>query len=204
RVPDPIFGRRDAASGAGRPAVPHPRGLAMINALALTAIVGAVALRLAMAGMPRVVVQEEAIVIGAGIVYGAIAVWIRSTTMASLTPVQLLLMAANVLLAVAALGAAGPWLGSDLPPLAVGVFAAMLLYFDMGYNVRHFGYVLLVAAAGLGLLWADAVVNLMVPIGTVAFWTLVLMGLSLLAYVTRHVVDRNLLRQSARQESLLS
>src|SRR5256885_16488960 len=114
----------------------------MINALALTAIVGAVVLRLAMAGMPRAVVQEEAIVIGAGIVYGAIAVWIRSTTMASLTPVQLLLMAANVLLAVAALGAAGPWLGSDLPPLAVGAFAAMLLYFDMGYTGRHFGYVL--------------------------------------------------------------
>src|SRR5207244_8240193 len=158
----------------------QPRGLALVNSLALVTIVSAAALRLAVAGMPPVVVRAEAVVLAAGIVYGAIAVWIRSTALASSTPVQLLLMSTNVILAVAALGAAGPWLGSDLPPLAVGVFAAMLLYFDMGYNVRHFGYVLLVAAVGLGLLWADAVVNLMVPISTVVFWTLVLMGLCLL------------------------
>src|SRR5438105_15701545 len=127
----------------------QPRGLALVNSLALVTIVSAVALRLAEAGMPPVVVRAEAVVLAAGIVYGAIAVWIRSTALASSTPVQLLLMSTNVILAVAALGVAGPWLGSDLPPLAVGIFAAMLLYFDMGHNARHFRYVMVVAAIGL-------------------------------------------------------
>ncbi len=170
----------------------------------MVAIVSAVALRLAMAGMPPDVLRAEALVIAAGVVYGAIALWIRSKPLASRTPVQLMLMAANAALAVAALGEAGPWLGNDLPPLAVAVFAAMLLYFDMGYNASHFGYVLLVAAAGLAVLWADAVINLMIPITTIATWTFVLLGLVLLAYVTHHIIDRSLLRQAGRQESLLS
>ncbi|TME06855.1 MAG: PAS domain S-box protein [Chloroflexi bacterium] len=182
----------------------QPRGLALVNSLALVTIVSAVALRLAEAGMPPVVVRAEAVVLAAGIVYGAIAVWIRSTALASSTPVQLLLMSTNVILAVAALGVAGPWLGSDLPPLAVGIFAAMLLYFDMGHNARHFRYVLAVAAVGLAVLWADAVVNLGVAVTTVATWTLVLLGLMLLAYVTHHVIDRSLVRQAGRQDSLLS
>ena len=99
---------------------------------------------------------------------------------------------------------AGPWLQGEFPPLAVAAFAALLLYWDSGYGAGQIGYVLLIAAAGLGLLWVEAIGTLMVPIASVLVWSLVLLGLVLFAYVTRHVVDRNLVTQSGRQGSLLA
>ena len=184
--------------------LPRSRWLSAVNVLAVVAIVAAVVFRLAQAGMPAQVIQEEAALAAVGILYAAVAVWIRSSRLSQQTGVQLLLMGANVSLAVVSLGVAGEWLGSDLPPLAVAVFAAMFLYFDMGYNTRHFVYVLVVAAAGLAVLWTDALINLHVAISSIVIWSMVLLGLVLLAYVTHHVIDRNLLTQAGRQGSLLA
>ena len=204
-VPDPLFSHAlgTSAEPTQQPA-PRSRWLSAVNAVAAGAIVAAVIFRLAQAGMPAQVIQEEAVIAAVGIVYAGIAVWIRSSRLSQQTGVQLLLMGANVALAVVSLGVAGQWLGADLPPLAVAVFAAMLLYFDLGYNTRYFLYVLVVAAAGLAVLWTDAIINLGVPISSIVIWSMVLLGLVLLAYVTHHVIDRNLVTQAGRQGSLLA
>ena len=94
----------------------------MIRTFAAAVIIVAVAYRLWEAGLPRDVLQEEGAVIGAAIVYAAVAVWISGSRLSNRVPVQLGLMACNTLLAVAVLGVAGPWLGNDLLPLAA-VFA---------------------------------------------------------------------------------
>ncbi len=203
-IPDPLFAHRRATSAVtSGPAGGRSRWLSGMNAVAALAITAAIVFRFAQAGMPPAVMQEETAVLAAGVIYTALVVGIRSSPMGARTSVQLLLMTADVALAVVAFGVAGPWLGADLVPLAVGIFAAMLLYFDTGYNTRHFAYVVAVAAAGLGLLWADAVIVLHIAVSSVVIWTLVLIGLVLLAYVTHHVVDRNLLAQAGRQASLL-
>ena len=204
-VPDALFAHRPtAAAHRVRPAALRSRWLTAINGIAALAITSAIAFRFAVAGMPASVLQELAALLGVGIVYAAAVVWIRSSAMASRTAVQLMLMVANVALTVVALGVAGPWLGADFPPLAVGIFAAMLLWFDMGYNARHFAYVVAIAAAGLAIVWVDAAVNLHTAVSSILVWSLVLLGLALLAYVTHHVVDRNLVAQSGRQASLLA
>ncbi len=205
RVLDPAFVQRvESALQAGPVRNRRSRWLFAVNIAAGVAIAVAVAFRLAQAGMPSDVLKEEAAVLAVGVVYAAVVIWFRSSPTASRTGIQLLLMTANVLLAVIALGVAGPWLMNDLPPLAAGVFAAMILFFDAGYTARQFGYVLVLAAAGLAVLWADALVNLNVPLTSLLTWTLLLLGILLLAYGTHHVVDRNLMTQAGRQASLLS
>jgi diguanylate cyclase (GGDEF)-like protein/PAS domain S-box-containing protein len=203
-VRDPLFSqKRTPAQGPGPLFGGSSRFLLLFNAVALLAIAGAVAFAIAASGPPPWVLEQEAAIIAAGLVYATSAVWIRSTRSGGLLPVRLLLVFINVALVVAALGLAGPWLQGELPPLAVAAFAALLLYWDSGYGAGQIGYVLLIAAAGLGLLWVEAISTLMVPVVTVIIWSLVLLGLVLFAYVTRHVVDRNLVTQAGRQGSLL-
>jgi diguanylate cyclase (GGDEF)-like protein/PAS domain S-box-containing protein len=166
-------------------------------------IIVAVAYRLWEAHLPRDVLQEEGLVIGAGLVYAVIAVWIRGSRFSSRVPIQLGLMVSNALLAVAVLGVAGPWLGNDLLPLAAAVFSTSLLYFDLGFLTRHFPYLLAIAVAGLAALWIDAAVVLHVALGELVTWALVLFGLGLLAFVTHRIVQRNLAMLVQRQASLL-
>ncbi len=201
---DSLFGVGDAR---WTEEVPPPflssRRLPLITSLAAAVIIGAVAVRLWEAHLPRVVLQEEALVIGAGIVYGIVAVAIRSSRLSASVPVQLGLMASNAMFAVAVLGVAAPWLGDDLMPLSATLFATMLLYFDLGFLSRHFLYVIAIAAIGLGALWIDAVVMLHISAGEVVAWALIVVGLALLAYITHHAVERNLTVQGDRQSSLL-
>ena len=178
--------------------------LPVINGLAAAVIIWAVALRLWEANLPRVVLQEDGILIAVGVVYGAIAIAIRASRLSDRVPIQLGLMAINVLLAVAALGVAAPWLGNDLMPLSAAVFATMLLYFDLGFLTRHFPYVIAIAGVGLLALWIDAALLLHLSTPEVVSWALVLLGLALLAYLTHHVVERNLTMQAQRQASLLN
>src|SRR5216683_745243 len=203
-VRDPLFSRkRTPAQGPAPLFGGSSRFLLLFNAVALLAIAGGVAFAVAASGPPARVLEQEAAIIAAGLVYATMAVWIRSTPSGGALPVRLVLVFLNVALVVAALGLAGPWLQGELPPLAVAAFAALLLYWDSGYGAGQIGYVLLIAAAGLGLLWVEAISTLMVPVATVIIWSLVLLGLVLFAYVTRHVVDRNLVTQAGRQGSLL-
>src|SRR5712691_4475497 len=203
-VRDPLFSRkRTPAQGPAPLFGGSSRFLLLFNAVALLAIAGGVAFAIAASGPPARVLEQEAAIIAAGLVYATMAVWIRSTPSGGALPVRLVLVFLNVALVVAALGLAGPWLQGELPPLAVAAFAALLLYWDSGYGAGQIGYVLLIAAAGLGLLWVEAISTLMVPVATVIIWSLVLLGLVLFAYVTRHVVDRNLVTQAGRQGSLL-
>ncbi len=203
-VRDPLFSQKRTPAQGPEPLFGgSSRFLLLFNAVALLAIAGGVAFAIAASGAPPWVLEQEAAIIAAGLVYATSAVWIRSTPSGGVLPVRLLLVFINVALVVAALGLAGPWLQGELPPLAVAAFAALLLYWDSGYGAGQIGYVLLIAAAGLGLLWVEAISTLMVPVVTVIVWSLVLLGLVLFAYVTRHVVDRNLVTQAGRQGSLL-
>jgi diguanylate cyclase (GGDEF)-like protein/PAS domain S-box-containing protein len=199
---DPLLG---AAAWAGDG---HMRSLSswrlpLIRTFAAAVIILAVAYRVWEAHLPADVLQEEVLVIGAGLIYAVIAVWIRGSRFTNRVPIQLGLMVSNALLAVAVLGVAGPWLGNDLLPLGAAVFATTLLYFDLGFLTRHFPYLLAIAVAGLAALWIDAAVVLHLAGGELVVWALVLFGLGLLAYVTHRIVQRNLVMLAQRQASLL-
>src|SRR5207248_2887163 len=142
--------------------------------------------------------------IALGAVLTAVAVAVRVSRLATSLAAQLPIMAAAATLALLVLGVAGKWLGNDLPPLAAVSFAVVLLQFDAGLHSRHFGYVLGIAIAALGLLWAYAVTQLMVSVSAVVIWTLLLIGIGLLALLTSRSVQRDLGAQVARQSSLLA
>ena len=177
--------------------------LAIVNGIAAAAIIAAVAFRIWEAHLPSYAVQRELVLIGVGIGFAAVAVAVRVSRLAANLAIQLLLMVVSAVLTVLVLGVAGPWLGDDLPPLAAAVFATMLLYFELGLHRRHFAYLFAIAIAGVGALWIYAVTSLMVSFGAIAIWTLVLLGLGLLALLIRRAVDRDLSVQIDRQASLL-
>ncbi|TAN32301.1 PAS domain S-box protein [bacterium] len=175
----------------------------MINGIAAAAIIAAVGYRLWAAGLPPAVLREEFILIGAGVVFGIVAVGIRASRLATNVPVQLAVMACAAALTVLVLGVAGRWLGNDLPPLAAASFATILLHFDLGFHARHFGYVFVIAIVGLGALWLYAVTALAVSPAAIVIWTLILVGLGLLAFLTSRAVGRDLSVHVERQSSLL-
>ena len=177
--------------------------LPLINGIAAAAIIGAVALRLYEANLPRYAAIEEISLVGAGIAYAVVAVWIRgSMKWSDDFAVALGMMVINTILAVGVLGVAAPWLMGDLPPMAAALFATMIL-FDLGFGSRRFLYVLAVAVVGLGILWVYAFVAVNVSAFQLVIWTFLLLGLGLLAYVTMRIMDRNLEMQAARQASVL-
>src|SRR5579862_9356367 len=102
-----VFAQRQEGAAAETALSRRSRWLFAVNAIAAVAIAAAVAFRLASAGMPSDVLKEEAAVFGVGVAYAAGVIWFRSSPTLSRTGVQLLLMAANVLLADIALGVAG-------------------------------------------------------------------------------------------------
>ena len=199
---DPLFGAAWAAAGA--PLSSRSWNLPLINGLAVGAVIAGVAYRLWQAHLPADVLRQEEILIGVGIVLGGVAVAARVAKLSNRLAVQLPIMGSAAILAVLVLGTAGRWLGDDLPPLAAVSFAAVFLQFDVGLHSRHFGKVFGVAIVGLGLLWAYAVTQLMVSLSAVVIWTLILMGLGILALLTSRSVERDLGVQVERQSSLLA
>src|SRR5260370_10992513 len=116
-VRDPLF------SSKGTPAQgPAPlfggssRFLLLFNAVALLAIAGGVAFAIAASGPPARVLEQEAAIIAAGLVYATMAVWIRSMPSGGILPVRLVLVFINVALVVAALGVAGTVAPAGRPP----------------------------------------------------------------------------------------
>jgi diguanylate cyclase (GGDEF)-like protein/PAS domain S-box-containing protein len=199
---DPLFGAAWAAVGVPRPA--RPWNLPLVNAIAAGAVIGGVAYRLAGANLPPTVLRLEGVLIAAGVVLAVVAVTVRASRYKTRLAAQLPIMIAAALLADLVLGAAGRWLGNDLPPLAAVSFATVFLQFDVGLHSRHFVFVSAVAIVGLGALWVYAVTQLMVSISAVVIWTLVLAGLGLLAALTTRSVGRDLGVQVERQSSLLA
>jgi diguanylate cyclase (GGDEF)-like protein/PAS domain S-box-containing protein len=199
---DPLFGEAWAAVGVPRPA--RPWNLPLINGLAVAAIIAGVAYRIWQANLPPDVLQQEAILIGIGVVFGAVAVAVKVSRLGTRLRAQLPIMITAAVLAVLVLGVAGRWLGDDLPPLAAVSFAAVFLHFDVGLRSRHFGYVFAVAILGLGALWIYAITQLMVSLTAVVIWTLILVGLGVLALLTSRSVERDLGVQVERQSSLLA
>src|SRR5207302_539934 len=177
--------------------------LAAINGIGAAAIIAAVAFRLSRAQMPSYAVQQELILISAGVLFAIIAIGVRASRLATSLAIQVLLMIVSTVLTVLVLGVAGPWLGDDLPPLAAAAFATILLHFELGLHARHFAYLFAVAIAGVGALWIYAATQLMVSFSAIAIWSFVLLGLGLLAFLTRRSVDREMRVQVDRQASLL-
>jgi len=199
---DPVFGAAWAA--AGLPQASGSWNLPLINAIAAAAVIAGVAYRIWEANLPAAVLRQEAVLIALGVVLAVVAVAVRISKLATSLIAQLAIMAGAATLAVLLLGVAGKWLGNDLPPLAAVSFAVVLLQFDAGLHSRHFGYVFGVAIVALSLLWAYAVTQLMVSLSTVVIWTLLLVGIGLLALLTSRSVQRDLGAQVARQSSLLA
>jgi diguanylate cyclase (GGDEF)-like protein/PAS domain S-box-containing protein len=203
-VAEPLF---DAMAGGwrGQVGVPRPRSwrLVVVNTVAAAAIIGAVSFRIWEANLPPSIRVEELALFGVGIAFGILAIAIRTSKFGKNVPIQLALMACAAVLTVAVFAVAGPWLGSDLPPLAAATFAAILLHFDLGFHVRNFTYVLAIALAGISALWIYSIASLNLAVGPIAMWTAVLLGLSLLAFLTRRLVDEDLRMRAGRQASLL-
>src|SRR5258708_23238715 len=141
--------------------------LPTINGIAAAALIAAVGFRLWEAHLPPYAVQEEFVLIGAGVVFAVIAVGVRASRFDRNLAIQLPLMVVAAVLTVLVLGVAGPWLGDDLPPLAAAAFATILLHFELGLHARRFAYLFVIAIAGLAVLWIYAVTTLMV-----SFWAL--------------------------------
>ena len=176
----------------------------MVSGLAIAAIIAAVSFRIWTAHPPVDVLRAEAVLIGVGVVFAGVCLAIKSSRWSTMLFVQLPIMVLAAVLTDLILGMAGPWLGDDLPPLAAVSFATVFLYFEAGLHSRRFGYVFGVAVLGLGALWIYAVTQLMVSLSAVTLWTLVLVGLGMLAYLTTRSVDRELGAQVERQSSLLA
>src|SRR5258706_735028 len=181
RIADPLFGKAWAAVGVPRPA--RPWALPLITGLAVAAIIAGVAYRIWQATLPPDVLRTEEILIGIGVVFGAVALAVKMSRLGTSSGAQLPVMATAAVLAVLVLGVAGRWLADDLPPLAAVSFAAVFLHFDVGLHSRHFAYVFGVAILGIGALWVYAVTQLMVSISAVVIWTLILIGLGVLAFL---------------------
>src|SRR6266581_6112842 len=115
-APDPLFGAAWAAAGA--PLSPRPWNLPLLNGLAVGAVIAGVAYRLWEAHLPADVLRQEEVLIGIGVLLGAVAVAARVAKLSNRLAVQLPIMAVAAILAVLVLGIAGRWLGDDLPPLA--------------------------------------------------------------------------------------
>ena len=199
---DPLFGAAWAAAGVPRSS--RSWNLPLVNGLAVLAIIAGVGYRLWAAHLPADVLREEAVLFAAGTLLAGVAVAVRVSKLAPRLAVQLPIMACAAILAVLVLGIAGRWLGDDLPPLAAVSFAAVFLQFDVGLRSRHFIYVFAIAILGLGALWAYAVTQLMVSVSAIVIWTLLVMGLGLLALLTSRAVERDLGVQVERQSSLLA
>ncbi|TME70900.1 MAG: PAS domain S-box protein, partial [Chloroflexi bacterium] len=199
---DPLFGA--AWASAGVPRSSRRWNLPLINGLAVAAIIAGVAFRIYEAHLPPEVLRQEEILIGLGVVFGAIAVGLKASRVGNRLFAQLPVMITAAILADLVLGTAGRWLDDDLPPLAAVSFAAVFLHFDVGLRSRHFPYVFGVAMLGLGALWVYAITQLMVAPGTLVVWTLVLAGLGILGLLTSRSVERDLGLQVERQSSLLA
>ena len=178
--------------------------LRAINAVSVLAVVGAVGARLYLAHLPVSVWRVELVLIGAAVVLAAIAVSVRSTSLAGSLPLRTVLLACGVGLALGGVGVAGRWLGDDLPPLAVVSVAVVLLHFDLGLRWRRVGYVFGVVALAVAVLWTYAFTSLGVPASAIAIWTLMLLGLGGLAFLTSRAVERDASLHMERQDSLLA
>jgi diguanylate cyclase (GGDEF)-like protein/PAS domain S-box-containing protein len=199
---DPLFGAAWAASGTSRRF--RASTLPLVNGVAVAAIIGAVAYRLMQAHLPADVLRAELILIGVGVVFAAAAIYVKVSRFSASLPAQLAVMVCAATLTVLIFGLAGGGLGNDLPPLAAVSFATILLHFELGLSTRHFVYVWIVIGLGVAVLWIYAIAALMVSISAVVIWTLVLLGLGLLAYLTGRDVERDLTMHVERQSSLLA
>jgi diguanylate cyclase (GGDEF)-like protein/PAS domain S-box-containing protein len=199
---DPLFGA--AWASAGLPEPTRRWNLPLVNGLAVIAVIAGVAFRLWQAHLPADVARQEEVLVGLGVVLAAVAVPLRASRFATALRVQLPIVAASTALVVIVLGAAGRYLDNDLPPLAAVSFATILLWFEVGLHSRHFGYVFGVVLAGLAALWFYAINDLALMLGPILIWSLLLLGLGILAYLTSRTVERDLGLQIERQSSLLA
>jgi len=167
-------------------------------------VIAGVAYRIWEAHLPAAELRAEVILTGLGAVLAAVAVAVRTSRYATSPVAQLGIMAAAATLTVLVLGVAGRWLGDDLPPLAAASLAVVLLHFDAGLQSRRFGYVFGIAIVALGLLWVYAVTQLTVSVSAVVVWTLLLVGIGLLALLTSRSVQQDLGAQVEKQSTLLA
>ena len=199
---DPLFGAAWAAAVSSRPS--RPWNLTFVSGLGVAAVIAGVAYRIWQAHPPADVLRTEAVLIGIGVVFAAASLALKASRRSTRLAVQLPVMVLAAILADLVLGVAGRWLGDDLPPLAAVSFATIFLFSEGGLHSRHFLNVFVVSIVGLGVLWIYAVTELMVSLSAVAIWTLVLVGLGILALLTARSVERDLSTQVDRQSSLLA
>jgi diguanylate cyclase (GGDEF)-like protein/PAS domain S-box-containing protein len=143
-------------------------------------------------------------VVAVGVVLAMVGVSIRASRFAGRFAIRVALAATGLILAMVGLAVAGPWLGSDLPPIAVVTVATVMLHFDLGLRTRRFSYIFAFAVAAVLALWIYAVTTLMVPASVIGIWTLVLFGLGVLAFMVSRAVDADLTIHVERQSSLLA
>ena len=147
------------------------RGSARIRPLYASAsflVIAAVLYRIQLAHLPANVLLTEGQLVIVGIVYGALAIVVRTSRRGESVVVQIGLAACNVLISAVVLGLLARYL-TDLPAVAFAVFAVILLVAESGSVQLALVGVGAVAMAALGWVWVgtDAGAG---RLGTVAVW----------------------------------
>ncbi|HET7338463.1 MAG TPA: PAS domain S-box protein [Candidatus Dormibacteraeota bacterium] len=199
---DPLFGAAWATVGIPRPS--RRWSLPLINAIASVAILAGAVYRIWEANLPADTLRSELVLIFLGAVLAVIAIGIRMSRYATSLFAQIPILVTALVLGGLVLSVAGRWLGNDLAPLAVVVAVVVILQFDVGLRSRRFGYVFGIAIAGLAAMWIYAVTQLTVPVGEIIVWTMFLIGMGLLAFLTSRTIQRDAAVQVDRQSSLLA
>lgn len=197
-----VFGTDWAASGRSWRLASW--SLRLVNAVSILAVIGAVSVRLWDANLPTSTWRIELVVIGAALGLAVVAVSVRASNLSGSATLRTGLSVFSVLLVLGALGIAGRWLGSDLPPLAAVSLAAVILHFDLGMRTRYVGYLFAIVAAGLLGLWIYAAAVLMISGTVLAVWAFVLLGLAGLAFLSGRATERDAIVNAERRETMLA
>ena len=169
------------------------RGSARIRPLYASAsflVIAAVLYRIQLAHLPANVLLTEGQLVIVGIVYGALAIVVRTSRRGESVVVQIGLAACNVLISAVVLGLLARYL-TDLPAVAFAVFAVILLVAESGSVQLALVGVGAVAMAALGWVWVgtDAGAG---RLGTVAVWDALFIGMGVLLHVNWTIAQARL------------
>ena len=195
----PLFGTLPGEERWG----PQSGWLRLLSAAGAILIIGAVAWRLKAANLPAPAVRAEFLLMGVGVAYAIPAVILRAAALTARLPVQAGLMFVNTGLTVGVLGIAAPYLPHDFLPLACFVFATLSLNFDAGFGSRRNIVISVIPATGFALLWAYYVLGLHGSLAAALIWAGLLLGVTVLAYLTLRILQGTTQRARDQAESLL-
>ncbi|MFN2465434.1 MAG: diguanylate cyclase [Candidatus Dormibacteria bacterium] len=172
-----------------------------LNGLAGLLVGTAVILRLVNARLPASTWRTESWLIGAGVIYGVVAVYAGTTTRGRPPRAELLVVAMNTAFTTAVLAVAAPWL-YGLAPLAGLVGVAYFLGAAALGSSRHLLVAGAIAATGPLVLWLEMLLVLHRDPFMVLAWVLLLLGIAAFAVSAVRLTSERMTRQMRRTNAI--